>query len=152
MCAQRRKAKVGIVVRHFIVGFCSACLLVAASSAKADDQSIIAQGQEELRKAADALRPHPSSETTPADFTIAGVHYRVPRNYIVTMDKWAGGPQEVVTLRVTIPDLKPLDAGTSACLLAKPVERPPEPAGHASSVRIGTLRRWPRRRAWRRVP
>jgi hypothetical protein len=46
--------------------------------------------------------------------------YRVPRNYLITMSNWAGGPQEFVTMRVTGPHLTPLTEATRRCLSGDP--------------------------------
>ena len=53
-----------------------------------------------------------SMETTPIEFEMAGARYRIPRNYIYSMDNWAGGPQDNVSLRMVIPDLKPFSPET----------------------------------------
>jgi hypothetical protein len=37
-----------------------------------------------------------SLDTTPVEFSIAGTIYRAPRNYLITMSDWTGGPQEFV--------------------------------------------------------
>ena len=64
-----------------------------------------------------------SMETTPIEFEMAGARYRIPRNYIYSMDNWAGGPQDNVSLRMVIPDLKPFSPETEACMLR--VAKPP---------------------------
>lgn len=63
-----------------------------------------------------------SMETTPIEFEMAGAHYRIPRNYIYSMDNWGGGPQKNVSLRMVIPDLKPFAPETETCVrrTAKP--------------------------------
>ncbi len=58
----------------------------------------------------------PSAANTPINFDIQGVHYRVPRNYVIYMDNWSGGPQTLVMFRVTFPGLAPLTAETQQCL------------------------------------
>jgi hypothetical protein len=58
------------------------------------------------------LNPGASLATTPVEFTIAGTVYRVPRNYLITMSNWTGGPQEFVTMRVNGPHLTPLTEAT----------------------------------------
>lgn len=60
-----------------------------------------------------------SMETTPIEFEMAGARYRIPRNYIYSMDNWAGGPQKNVSLRMVVPDLKPFSSETEACMLRK---------------------------------
>jgi hypothetical protein len=54
----------------------------------------------------------PSMDTTPVGFDSNGTHYRIPRNYIVEMDHWHGGPQKSVTLKMTYPDLQPYSKET----------------------------------------
>lgn len=44
-----------------------------------------------------------SMDATPVEFSIADVHYKVPRNYIVNMDNYKGGPQSLVAFRVSFP-------------------------------------------------
>jgi hypothetical protein len=60
-----------------------------------------------------------SMETTPIEFEMAGARYRIPRNYIYSMDNWAGGPQKNVSLRMVVPSLKPFSPETEACMLRK---------------------------------
>jgi len=51
------------------------------------------EGRRELHKAYASLRPRPSTDTTPVAFSVGGIRYRIPRDYIITMDNWNGGPQ-----------------------------------------------------------
>jgi hypothetical protein len=44
----------------------------------------------------------------------------VPRNFLITMSNWAGGPQEFVTMRLNGPHLTPLTAATRLCLSDDP--------------------------------
>jgi hypothetical protein len=78
-----------------------------------------AAGQPALDKPAE-LSPGASLATTPVEFSIAGTVYRVPRNYLITMSNWAGGPQEFVTMRVNSPRLTPLTEATRQCLSGDP--------------------------------
>jgi hypothetical protein len=78
-----------------------------------------AAGQPALDKPAE-LSPGASLATTPVEFSIAGTVYRVPRNYLITMSNWAGGPQEFVTMRVNGPRLTSLTEATRHCLSADP--------------------------------
>lgn len=64
-----------------------------------------------------------SMETTPIEFEMAAGRYRIPRNYIYSMDNWAGGPQKNVSLRMVVPDLKPFSPETETCMLR--TARPP---------------------------
>lgn len=83
------------------------------------------EGRRELEKAAHSLIPRPSTDTTPIAFSVGGVHYQVPRNYVITMDNWSGGPQVLVTLQVNLADLQPVTPATVACFIARPTDRPP---------------------------
>jgi hypothetical protein len=65
----------------------------------------------------------PDTDTTPVEFSVGGTSYRVPRNYLTTMDNWKGGPQSLVTLAVNIPDLKPFSEDTSTCFTEKDILR-----------------------------
>jgi hypothetical protein len=96
---------------------------VMSFPASADD--LAARGQAELQKAVESLRPHPTLETTPVEFSVAGIHYRIPKNYLLTMQNWNGGPQDIVTVRVNIPDMKPLTEETRACFFDKSFNRTP---------------------------
>jgi hypothetical protein len=78
-----------------------------------------AAGQPALDKPAEP-GPGASLATTPVEFSIAGTVYRVPRNYLITMSNWAGGPQEFVAMRVNGPLLTPLTAATRQCLSGDP--------------------------------
>jgi hypothetical protein len=61
-----------------------------------------------------------SLATTPVEFSIAEMVYRVPRNYLITKSNWAGGPQEFVDMRVNGPRLTPLTEATRQCLSGDP--------------------------------
>jgi hypothetical protein len=65
----------------------------------------------------------PDTDTTPVDFSVGDIAYRVPRNYITTMENWKGGPQKLVTLAVNIPDLKPFSEDTTTCFTEKDILR-----------------------------
>jgi hypothetical protein len=52
----------------------------------------------------------------PVEFSIQGVSYKVPRNFIIGMDNWNGGQQQLVYFRVTFPGLLPRTSHTSPCL------------------------------------
>jgi hypothetical protein len=83
-----------------------------------------AAGWAEWEKVRRALAPHPSTDTTPVEFSVGGIHYRMPRNYLLTMDNWAGGRQSMVTIRVNLPDLKPFGDDNRACFTGAPADRP----------------------------
>lgn len=102
------------------IAFCFMRPLLLPSAA--DDSG---DGRRELQKAIVSLAPHPSTETYPVTFSVGGIDYRMPRNYLVTMENWDGGPQALVTVTVNLPDLKPLSQETSACFTAKTPDRPP---------------------------
>jgi len=52
------------------------------------------------------------------------VVYEVPRNFLVWMDNWTGGPQTLVKLKVAFPDFAPLTESSRTCLLSPPARRP----------------------------
>jgi hypothetical protein len=64
--------------------------------------------------------PGASLDKAPVQFSIAGTVYRVPRNYLIAMSVWAGGPQEFVSMRVNGPRLTPLTKATRRCLSDDP--------------------------------
>lgn len=114
-----------VSLTYFVsIAFCTGLLIFGIFDHAAADDA--AAGRAEMRQAILAARPHPSLETYPVDFSINGVNYRAPRNYLTTMDNWKGGPQVIVTIRINLPDLKPLSNDTLACFAAK---RPNQLAG-----------------------
>jgi hypothetical protein len=88
--------------------------------AAADD---LTAGRAELQKTITSPRPSPSVETYPVEFSVGGINFRIPRNYLTTMGNWSGGPQNLVTLAVNIHDLRPLSQDTVTCFAAKPPDR-----------------------------
>jgi hypothetical protein len=68
----------------------------------------------------------PSKETTPVEFSVGGVHYKVPRNYIQRMDNYKGGPQVIVKFAVTFPGFEPLTDKTEQCILHTKTTEPQE--------------------------
>lgn len=76
-------------------------------------------------KKSQVLKDQPSADTAPIVFSIAGVHYKVPRNYISHMDNYKGGPQELVTFKVTFPGFDPLTDKTRQCLTQPQAHWPP---------------------------
>jgi len=71
---------------------------------------------DETGTVADSLRYQYSESTKPVEFSIDDVYYRVPRNFIIQMDDWNGGPQTLVEFRVTFPGLAPRSTDTLTCL------------------------------------
>lgn len=66
-----------------------------------------------------SILEHPSLETTLMTFEIAGVHYRIPRNYIVSMDNWAGGHQDgMVGLKIAFPSFQGITKDNQKCFAA----------------------------------
>jgi hypothetical protein len=92
-----------------------------SADAAADD---LTAGRKELHKAIVSSLPRPGLDTYPVKFSVGGIHYSVPRNYLTTMEDWNGGPQELVTLTINLPDLKPYSKETINCFTAKPLDRP----------------------------
>ena len=133
----------------FVVG------ITTAPTTAYSDSTAPADGRRVLQQAIQSLRPQPSTDTSPVAFSVGGLNYVVPRNYILTMDNWSGGPQVLVTLRVNAPDMKPLTAETLPCFTATPASRPPGclpfqfalegPAGPSAEQAFdnATLPRWP---------
>lgn len=98
-------------------GFCGDAAQEKLVAANNDD--LATRGKAELEAAVKSLRPHESFDTTPVEFSIWNTHFRIPRNYLIVMENWSGGPQTDVTLRVTLPGLKPLTEKTRPCLVDK---------------------------------
>lgn len=53
------------------------------------------------------------------------IWYHVPRNYLVLMDKWDGGPQTLVMFKVTFPGFEALTVKNQACMSLPAAYRPP---------------------------
>jgi hypothetical protein len=66
------------------------------------------------------LPPNVSTDTMPVEFSVGGIKYRMPRNYLEVMDDWQGGPQRQVMIRVNIPKLEPMSDQTRDCFIQKP--------------------------------
>ena len=69
-----------------------------------------------LAEQAGETQPAPSARSIA--FSIDGVQYSVPKNYILNMDNWSGGPQKLVEFRITFPGFEPLTDQTRPCLEA----------------------------------
>ena len=78
----------------------------------------------ETWKKSQALRDQLSMDATPVEFSIGGVHYKVPRNYIVNMDNFSGGPQTLVAFKVSFPGFQPYTEATKDCFTLAPLYRP----------------------------
>jgi hypothetical protein len=63
-----------------------------------------------------AFIERPSKDTTPVEFSVGDVRYKVPRNYIEWMDNYKGGPQVIVKCKATFPGFEPLTDKTEQCL------------------------------------
>jgi hypothetical protein len=111
--------------RWLLPALCVAWIAWARSYPLVADDQALSQGRAEFQRAVETLRPRPSLDTTPVEFSVGGIHYRMPRNYLTTMGNWSGGPQPLVTVTVNIPDLKPLSPDTLICFTEKPAIRPP---------------------------
>jgi hypothetical protein len=59
--------------------------------------------------------PPPSYATQVIEFSVGELRYRIPRNYLLAMSHWNGGPQDQVTMRVHLSDLAPATAAENAC-------------------------------------
>lgn len=49
------------------------------------------------------------------DLSVRSIRLRIPRNYLFSRPSWQGGKQEIVTIEVTYPDLKPFSEATRDC-------------------------------------
>jgi len=101
---------------HLLLAMRFVLILVFASP-------IAAQTPSHSPSPAEAFPPPPkydqySDDTTPVSFSVGGIRYRVPRNYIVHMFNWNETIQKVgsPTLRVTFPELEPFNEKTKTCL------------------------------------
>ena len=111
-----------------IVGIAIAAIEIGASPTLSPPTAAdsAAAGRAEMSKAFISMRPRPSADTYPVEFSIGKISYRMPRNYLTTMANWNGGPQDgFATITVNIPDMKPLSADTQISFQAKPLDRPP---------------------------
>jgi hypothetical protein len=84
-----------------------------------------AAGRAEMQNAMRSLAPHPSIDTYLVEFSVGGINYRIPRNYLTTMDNWNGGPQPLVTLTINLSNMKPFSKESFDCFTSKATERPP---------------------------
>lgn len=78
----------------------------------------------ETRKMLGAYIDVPSMDITPVQFSIGTVRYTVPRNYMVNMQNFKGGPQESVSFKVSFPGFKPYTEETKDCFTLAPLYRP----------------------------
>src|SRR5215469_4758726 len=85
------------------------------SSAVATETGQTDSSHQEAAKLQEFMKNRPDQSTAPVDFSVGGVRYRVPRNYLLRMDNWSGGPQDGVTLRVATPSFKPFSKENEAC-------------------------------------
>jgi hypothetical protein len=102
-------------------------LLACATTAYAQESSTkpLSGQYAEIYKHSQIWNNQASLDTAPILFSIGDVKYKVPRNYIVWMDHWNGGPQTLVRFKVTYPKFEPLDEKNAPCLTLAPVYRPP---------------------------
>lgn len=103
--------------------------------------SISAQAQSApfatIKRQAQAWNDQLSTDTTPIAFSIGAIHYTVPRNYIVGMDNWSGGPQTLVRFKVAFPGFEPFTERNRACMTAAPLYGSPGCTGVEFFVRRG---------------
>jgi hypothetical protein len=67
----------------------------------------------------------PSMDTTPIEFSVGNVRYRAPRNYIVNMENYKGGPQMSVSFELTVPGFEPFSDKTKDCMTKPLAYLPP---------------------------
>jgi hypothetical protein len=72
----------------------------------------------------DHWNDQPSTDTTPTTFSLDAAQYKVPRDYVVWMDNWRGGPQTLVRFKVNFPGFEPLTETTKSCMSVAPAYRP----------------------------
>lgn len=115
--------------------------LIGVVGLLAHTSSLCAQGLSNDPRFADTwkksqtLNDKSSIDVAPIDFSIGGVNYRVPRNYIVGISNWAGGSQILVAFKVTYPNFEPLKDSTKDCMKLPPL---PQPTG-CMPVKFGII-------------
>jgi hypothetical protein len=102
-------------------------LIASAATARAQDSPAkpLSGQYAELNRQLQVWNNQASLDTTPITFSIGDAKYKVPRNYIVWMDNWNGGPQTLVRFKVTYPKFEPLDQKNTPCMSLAPLHRPP---------------------------
>jgi len=98
----------------FAAMFGATVLAVAASTWAQAPSNTEAGSLSQLHKSLS----QPSLDTTLISFSVEGVKYTVPRNYLVSMNDWKGGPQSQVRFQITFPGFEPLSDTTQKCLAA----------------------------------
>jgi hypothetical protein len=78
-----------------------------------------------LEGAMQTAKEKPSTDSTPVSFTIGDVPYQVPRNYLIQMERWSGGPQALVGFKVALPGFDPLTVANNSCMTVALLYRPP---------------------------
>lgn len=78
-----------------------------------------------LEDAMRTVKEKPSTDSAPVSFMIDNVLYQVPRNYLIQMERWSGGPQTLVGFKVTMPGFDPLTDANKSCMTVAPLYRPP---------------------------
>jgi hypothetical protein len=66
---------------------------------------------------ANVFSERPSPDTTPIEFSVGSIQYKVPRNFIIAMDHWSGGPQPLAVLKVEYPSFQPMNEENKGCFL-----------------------------------
>ena len=95
------------------------------SAAFAQRQSDASSLNTENLKMLGAYIDVPSMDTSPVEFSIGNVRYRAPRNYITNMENYKGGPQTLVSFKVTVPDFQPFNDKTKDCMTKPLAYLPP---------------------------
>lgn len=109
-------------LRLFFVTFAMCCFFPGLIPANADAPKA---GQEELQRVITNSLPRRNNDQIQITFSVGGIKYRMPRNYLVTMENWEGGPQALVVLRVNVDDMQPRTDATRTCFDVVPAKRPP---------------------------
>jgi len=92
-------------------------VIMVAMSTEAQSQQFQAPSYSDAVKGVMAFIDRPSKDSTPVEFGIDDMHYKAPRNYIVKMDNYKGGPQDTVFFQATFPGFEPLTDKTEQCFL-----------------------------------
>jgi hypothetical protein len=99
--------------------------LVPTSVAWAQQPQNDQSSKEGQRQMLGAYIDVPSADTTPVEFSVGNVRYRAPRNYIVNMNNYKGGPQPLVAFELTVPGFEPFSEKTKDCMTKPLAYLPP---------------------------
>lgn len=125
-----------LATRAIALCICAAALgLVIRDNGAIAFAAVASTQQRESEKGLNAIIQPRSESTEPVDFSIGGVRFRVPRNYIIRMENWNGGPQTGVSLRVDTLNFRPRGKDNAACFALLLKNQPP----NCSELHIGIM-------------